>query len=297
MLQVNLGFEWRPSEGRSGCWEEVYYITGDTIADGVSKLWETSGILGRSRTSMIGRRLQCLADDCFLYFVRVAVVGSRGNAQVFQQNQAGYASGSAAIAEEEAEYAGTAVVQRVTGNVSAAVRRYVRLGGIPDSVLKGGKINPGWYSGQVWNGAADQTTFLGKWRAGGLSIRYRVAALGGGSSFQIRSASKDGQYGLITLQTSRNAAFDQAVPVVISCRSQPQVRGNWRVQYTGVAGECRLAGSERVSCPETLTGYVTLGGVDFQSMGDVFDPFLSGHKLGKKKYGRHGRQSPKLLRH
>jgi len=297
MLQVNLGFEWRPEEGRSGCWEEVYYISGATIAEGIAKLWETSGILGRSRTSMIGRRLQVLADDCFLYFVRIAVVGSRGNAQVIQQNQAGYASGSAAIAEEETEYAGTAVVQRLTGNVSMAVKRYVRLGGVPDSVLKAGKINAGWYSGQVWNGAADQTTFLGKWIAGGLSIRYRVAALAGPSSYQITSAAKPDQYGLITLTTSRLTAYDQAIPVVVSCRSQPQIRGNWRVQYTGVAGQVRLAGSERVSCPETLTGYVTLGGVDFQSVGDVMDPFLSGHKLGKKKYGRRGRQSPKLVRH
>jgi len=296
MLQVNLGFAWVPDESKSGYWEEVYYVTGDTIQAGVDKLWETQGILGRARTSMIGRRLQCLAKDCYLYFVRIAVVGSRGVAQVFNQSQQGFASGVAIVNDEDTEYAGTAVCQKLNGNVEG-IKRYVRIGGVPDQVLKSGIIKKGWYTGQVFNGFADTTTFLGKWIAAGLQIRYRTARLGGASSYNILSAAKDGQYGLVTLTTTKPTAFDQAVPVVVSTRSQPQIRGTWRVAYSPTAGVCKLAGSERISCPETLSGLVTLGSVSFTTIKEVEPPFLSGHKLGKKKNQRRGRQSAKLLRH
>jgi hypothetical protein len=276
---------------RTGAWDEVYYSTGDTVADGLRTWFQTQGLLGLKRTSIVGRRLACLCSDCNLYYVRIGVVGSRGEAQTFQQVLQGY--------RDEGNYAGDEASFRVF-SATSKVKRQFRLGGIPDSVVAGNKIDPGFLKSYVYGSppiSGSDATFLGAFLGGGGGIRYRTTSLGGVNSYAIQNASKPVQYGPITLTTNRAGRYDETVKVILSCRGQPQLRGTWKIQNATNPGDIILVGSERVSCPTSVSGFVTLAAYDITSITSAGSAFVNAHKLGKKKFQRRGRQSPKLLRH
>jgi len=273
---------------RGGAWDEVYYLSGDDVQDGIVRMTETLGLIGLKRTSVVGRRLACLADDCYMYYLRVAKVGARGVSRVLHDRQNGYRS--------ESNYAGDCAVMRAHSD-SNALHREIRLGGIPDSWVQNNTLQASMMKSYVWDPAGSSGTFLGRLVANGGIIRYRTSAIGGPQSFNILSASKNGQYGLVTVTTNRNVVYDVNVPVVISVRGQPQFRGQWKVQDSQTAGVLVLSGSERISVPPTVKGYVSLGTYDGVAIARVDAAFVSEHKLGKKKFQRRGRQSTKLLRH
>jgi len=291
MIQATLGFASDLGE-RSGAWDEVYYSPEADLGSAITAWTATSGLLGLARTSRVGRRLQCLSDQCFLYYARFAVVGVRGASRVLHGNQFGFRGSE--------NFAGDAVVTRVHSQ-DYGFHREIRLGGLPDNAVTGNAVDIGFYKSYVSSVIFDQVnpdTFIGRLITDGCLIRGRTSSIGGPSSWQITGASKPDQFGPITLTTSRGAAFDPTIPVTISMRGQPQVsKGKWKVQPSTPIGSITLVGSERVSLPATITGFVTLGIFDGVPIKNWDAPFLSAHKLGKKKYQRRGRQSPTLLRH
>lgn len=286
MLQATVGFACDVGE-RTGAWDEVYYMAGDTVAEGWTKWLSTTGLLALARTSLLGRRLQCLSEQCYVYYIRMAVVGA-GQSQVQQAVHKGYRG--------DTNYAGDALNFRAY-NEARDIDRAIRLGGLPDNVVAENGVDKGFIKSYVWNNRDDVSTFIGKLIAEGGQIRYRTTKIGGPSSYNIRGIAKDGQYGLITVTTNRTSSFDTAIPVVISCKGQPQFRGSWKIAAAPSAGVIKLAGSERVSAPTDLQGFVTLDTKDGTNMFTASGFYAAAHKLGKKKYQRRGRSSPKLLRH
>jgi len=290
MIQATLGFATDQGE-RTGAWDEVYYTNHDEIGDAIAAWFNTSGILGLARTSATGRRLQCLSDQCYLYYVRFAKVGSRGISQTFTTKIVGYRSSE--------NYAGDAAVFRTYGP-NRAQHREIRLGGLPDNVVTDNTIDVSFVQSYiVARNAAGivESTFFGKLRAIGGVIRYRTTEIGGPRSVEIASAAKPDQYGPITITAKQGITWATGAKVVLSCRGQPQLRGEWSVSSQPTSTQTVLTGSERVSCPPTLQGFLTEKLMDGAALTFFDTPYLSAHKLGKKKYQRRGRQSPKLLRH
>jgi len=286
MLQCTLGFACDLGE-RAGAWDEVYYMEGATVLEGWEKWLNTAGLLALQRTSLMGRRLQCLSDDCYLYYMRMALVGG-AESQVQLARIEGYRGDS--------NYAGDALNMRAY-NAARNVDRQIRLGGLPDNVVSENGVDKGFIKSYVWNGPTDTSTFIGKLIEKVGQIRYRTTFIGGDNSFKILSVSKPTQYGLITVDTNRTIVYDTSIPVVIACKGQPQFRGNWKIASSPTAGVVVLAGSERVSAPSTLQGWVTLDTKAGANIATVNSFFATSHRLGKKKYQRRGRSSPKLLRH
>jgi hypothetical protein len=292
MLQVSLGFAVDAGE-RIGAWDEVYYTNGSSVENGIQQWFGTTGLLGLKRTSTVGRRLACLSSDCYLYYVRFSVVGIRGATQTFQNVQHGYYS--------QSNYAGDEAVFRVFSD-NSLVKREVRLGGIPDSVVQGNAIDPGFLADYVYGKnpqvGSQISTFMGalvNLSFGG--IRYRTNALGGAHSYPITGAVKANIYDPITLTVQRSDPWDVTIPIDLSCRGQPQMRGRWKIAHSADPQHITLFGSNRVSVPADFSGLVTLAQFDITAIFRTGAAFLNAHKLGKKKFQRRGRQSAKLLRH
>lgn len=290
MIQAVLGFATDLGE-RAGAWDEVYY-TGDSTIDAAANSWfQTSGLLGLKRTSGIGRRLQCLSNQCYLYYVRLSVVGTRGASQVFTQKVDGYRSSE--------NFAGDAAVFRCY-DATRQIHREIRIGGLPDNVVDGNAVDVGFFKSYIAGrsaGTLDQSTFFGKLAAIGGVIKYRNTTIGGPSSAYITGSTKTDQYGLITLALANTITIPANTKVDISVRGQPQLRGRWTVASQPDSSHIILAGSQRVSCPPVFSGAVTIVTELGADLVTYDTPFLSSHKLGKKKYQRRGRQSPKLIRH
>lgn len=287
MLQVTMGFAVDAGE-RSGAWDEVYYLSGDDVNDGITRMTDTAGIIALQRTSCMGRRLACLAEDCYLYYMRVARVGFRGQSRVMHQRISGYRG--------ESNYAGDAANMRAN-NEANTIHREIRLGGLPDSWVENNTLSEAAVKNYVWTKLGGKGTFINKLISIGGEIRFRNTTLGGPSSYSIRGVTKDGQYGLLTVTTNRTSFFDPTVAVDISVRGQPQFRGRWKVASSPSVGVLVLAGSERFSVPASVQGFVTLVVMEGGAIANVDQPYVSEHKLGKKKYQRRGRSSPKLIRH
>jgi len=265
----------------------VYYTTGDNIQASVVDWLGALDLAGATTASILGRRLASLSNEASVYYVRWNVVGVARSSYVLQGNRKGFRG--------DANYGGDAVYFRVN-SVSGVVHREMRLGGLPDNVVEDNAISPAFVSSYIYKPGTTDRFFQALQLKGG-GIRNRTTTIGGGSSYKITGISKVLQYGLITVTTNRSTVYDTAIPVVISCRGQPQFRGNWKIADSPTAGVIVLAGSERVSAPATLQGFVTLGVFDITDMTTATNFYVGAHKLGKKKYQRRGRQSPKLLRH
>jgi len=289
MIQVVIGFASDLGE-RSGAWDEVYYDDSATIDQSIT-LWRgTSDKVPIIRRTGLGVRLNCLSSQCYTYYQRFSLVGTRGASQPFTRNSPGLRTSEI--------FAGDACVLRVFSNLRT-VHREVRLGGLPDDVVADNTIDPAFLKNYVVNGTPavpDSTTFIG-WLARNAQIRYRTTTIGGDSSQLITGASKPTQYSLITIALASPITWAVGDYVDISIRGQPQFRGRWKIAAMVDNQHYTLAGSERVSVPTVFSGYATrvaMAGTDITFWGD---PYLSAHKLGKKKYQRRGRQSPKLIRH
>ena len=290
MIQAVLGFATDLGE-RSGAWDEVYYTLHDSIPDAITAWTATSGLLSLQRTSLMGRRLQCLSDQCYLYYIRWSLVGTRGKSQTQSYRIDGYRGSE--------NFAGDACVFRAYNTVANA-HREIRLGGIPDNVVDGNQLQTAFWKQYVCGpnpaSPAPGTFYRALVDATGC-INVRTTTIGGGSSQALTGFVKANQGDNLTVNLAGGITIPAGSKVDISIRGQPQLRGRWTVASQPTSTSIVLAGSARYSGPLTATGFVTIVAMDGSQLGRFDFPYLSAHKLGKKKYQRRGRQSVKLLRH
>lgn len=288
MIQVVLGFATDLGE-RAGAWDEVYYDNSADLNTSI-QLWRgTLDTVPIIRRTGLGVRLNALSDQCYTYYQRFSMVGTRGASQTFVRRDNGLRNSE--------NFAGDAAVTRVF-SATRVTHREIRMGGLPDDVVADNTIDPAFLKNYIVNGTSinpDSTTFIG-WLARNAGIRGRTTTIGGGSSQLIVGAAKDGQYGLITIALAAPITFNVGDEVVIAVRGQPQIRGNWKIAARVDTTHYTLAGSSRVSCPPSFTGYMTAATFGYNPIEFWDSTYLSAHKLGKKKYQRRGRQSAKLLR-
>lgn len=290
MIQAVLGFATNLGE-RPGAWDEVYYTLHSNISDAILAWTQTSGLLNLQRTSMLGRRLQCLSSQCYLYYVRWSLVGTRGASQTQTYNIDGYRSSE--------NYAGDACVFRCYTTDKLA-HREIRLGGLPDNVVSDNSLDTKFFTQYVAGSNpnnANPGTFYRALLDNSGCIRRRIETLGGDFSVPIVGATKPTQYDNITLTLGQGLSFPANSFLDISVRGQPQLRGTWKSAGQPDSTHVILSGSQRVSAPAVFSGWATQRTTQGTSLGAYDLPYLSSHKLGKKKYQRRGRQSPKLLRH
>lgn len=297
MIQATLGFA-TDSGQKTGAWDEVYYTSHSTIMDAMNAwLAQPSVAVIFAASSPLGHRLQCLSDQAYLYYARFSDPDTKTTKSIVYRPNGGQVvgyRGSDNIAQD------AAAVRLITSNGYA---REMRLGGLPDSVASGGVISQAFvdrYAAPVNSGvvAPDPTgNFVEAWVGIGGGIRYRTTTIGGPSSWRIIAAVKATQYGLIqvTLDVSGGTP-DTTKTYAMSQRGQPQVKGNWKLEFVS-AGIYNLLGSERVSVPTTFTGFLTQRLWSLAAPAIVRGLFAAAHKLGKKKYQYVGRRSPTLIRH
>ncbi len=291
-IQIVMGFA--TDKGKSGAWDEVYFTNSDSV-ETAQLAWQGNNLdtLSYTRNSVGGRRMACMADDCYNYYNRYSEVGARGGAILAQGKVFGYRG--------DENMASDAVAFTVK-SASRNTKREVRLGGLPDSWIDGGELADKYMNGYIGVlGTPAANTFMQAWKDAGGVINFRDTPLGGADSYQIIGASKPSQYGPITLTLATQRSWDTRIPVSLTCRGQPQMRNIWKIStYANPSGgpyTVTLSGSERVSCPTSFNGMLTVvtkAGVAIVNQGAAF---LTPHKLGKKKFQRRGRQSVKLLRH
>lgn len=294
-VQTTIGFAADTGE-RTGAWDEIYY-QADNDVDAAAAAWGTKpNLLNIYSASPLGRRLNMLSNKINVYYVRHALVGSPRVTMLAQGNVPGYRASD--------NFAGDAVCMRAT-SPSRATSREFRFGGLPDNVVADNAVAPAFVRGYVYDPASIvpnsfPITFLNAYQSIGGLIRYRSTSLTGGQSYRILSVAQAGQNTPIVLSLEKSGAWDLSVQLDLSTRMAPQLRGRWVVAATtyatGVA-TVTLRGSERYSCPPNLVGKATAVVFDTVSVGFVGDFYLAAHKLGKKKYQRVGRRSPRLLRH
>lgn len=293
-VQVSLGFA--TDLGLGGAWEEVYQ-TNFTDPQTAADAWNaTTGLIGLSSTSVLGKRLACLSSQCYMYFARFGLIDSGTSVKsILSRGQSfGYRSAE--------NFAGDCASMRIY-NTAGTAHRQVRLAGLPDNVVVDNQIQKSFIQSYILGGSG----FLQAFGSTGGVIRYRNTIIGGESSQPISSVVKQNQTSTVSIvMAAPISGLHLGSTVVVSVRGQPQFRGNWVVAAINTdQTTIVLRGSERISAPTNPAGYVTLAGFSIQgvSVGTSTAPlnpaivFLAPHKLGKKKYQRSGRRSPILIRH
>lgn len=276
---------------RTGAWDEIAYAAGsDPVAAmtafTASPFDPSISFAGVNiiRTGPLGLRLAALSKSCFVYYIRMAVVGQRRSAVLVKCQLTGKRA--------ECNTPSTALAYRIW-SPSRQVYRYAHLRGLQDDWVNDNAI--------VKPGDVDKyaTPFLVAMRdAFGAQIKYRTSEIGGENSVRFVGATV-AQDTFLTLTLQAAFTLSPGVRVVISdVRGYPQLRGMWQVVSQNTAHtEVTLKGSQRINVPANITGQLTRYLTDGVSWSNIDAPSLTDIKLGKKKYLQRGRRSPQILRH
>lgn len=297
MIQATIGMA-TDSGQRTGAWDEVYYTTHtDPLL--ALQAWTGQGNVQGAATpgSPIGLRQKALSNQCYIYYVRFGDPDNKTTKAIVWVPPMGKAVGSL-LSDNMAGDCASMRVLDATGK-----QREVRIGGMPDTAVSGGIVDPGYinqYIGDIGAGtiSPNANNFINAWRSIQGNIRTRVGAIGGATSWPITLFSKPTQYGPISVTldlTNGNPSVN--FTYAMSIRGQPQLRGSWRIAATAVAGIYNLLGSERVSAPAIARAFLTQRAFTSATPTVLKALFASALKLGKKKYQYVGRRSPILIRH
>jgi len=287
-LQVTYGLTLNGSETRA--WDETFYANGTSPDDGISAWVNLDGTIDKS--ALLYYRLLLLSSSCSCYYIRSSLVGETDNkSRKISLNLPGLAAATVDDPQTGPLY--------LAHSVGLSAFRQIHLRGVPDAWVENAALTNAGKKGV--QGITQPGAFLGELQRQNQRLRFRNSSKGGASSRAIVGATKDGQYGLVTLILESGGITNVGDLVdVVGLGRQPQARGTWKVAKlatgSGTTQLLTLRGSERVSLPEAVTGRV-VARIMATTTFDRFDfDGVRSKKTGKKKYLQRGKQSAKLIR-
>jgi len=309
-MQVTLGFcplstDAQPSEG--GSWDEVYYTSGDSIAD-IELNWLNGRVLatGSQTTqgylssvggdSVVGKRLLALSSSCEIYYVRAAKIDAPRKSKLLRARLRGRAGISYKTSLNlPSDVNATGFAFRVA-DADGRGKRTILLRGVADAWVQGGTLTD--EGGAAVSEIMGQGGFLRSYATNAGAIYRRQATRDGASSYAIEGAEQLAQNTNITIITNGGGAFPAGTVVDLVGVNSPPLRGRWVCAGNPAVNKLILRGSFRYSAPLDLTGRVVRVTKENSALDQNSFAFagITSKKTGKKKFQPRGRQSAQLIR-